>query len=119
MLIIYAAFFSTVRFCPVFWCYLRTVARLQSDKMSALCDPPQRDCGNRAQVAPEGSTNMAHNLDETTGRAAIAFRGSRDDVWHRMGQEMPAGQSVDQWLIAASLDWQALTLQSYFNADDF
>jgi phage/plasmid-like protein (TIGR03299 family) len=50
---------------------------------------------------------MAHNIDTTTGRAAIAFRGSRNDIWHRMGQEMAAGMSTQEWATAAGLDWQA------------
>jgi phage/plasmid-like protein (TIGR03299 family) len=51
---------------------------------------------------------MAHNLDMTNGRANIAFMGSRKDVWHRMGQEMQPGQSIEQWATAAGLDWNAI-----------
>lgn len=56
---------------------------------------------------------MAHNLDTSTGRAAIAFIGSRDDVWHRMGQEMAAGMSVVEWAKAAGLDWHAVMAQAH------
>jgi len=51
---------------------------------------------------------MAHNLDMTGGRANIAFLGSRNDVWHRMGQEMLPNQSVDDWIKAAGLGWEAI-----------
>jgi phage/plasmid-like protein (TIGR03299 family) len=51
---------------------------------------------------------MAHNLDMTNGRANIAFLGSRDDVWHRMGQEMQPGMDIDAWAKAASLEWEAV-----------
>jgi phage/plasmid-like protein (TIGR03299 family) len=51
---------------------------------------------------------MAHNLDTTTGRHAIAFMGDRNDIWHRHGQAMQAGQSIDDWSKAAGLDWQAI-----------
>ena len=51
---------------------------------------------------------MAHNLDMTNGRANIAFRGSRNDIWHKMGQEMEAGQSVEAWAAAAGLGWEAV-----------
>ena len=51
---------------------------------------------------------MAHNLDFSTGRAGMAFRGNRADIWHRMGQEMPEGQGVDAWAKAAGLDWTAI-----------
>ena len=52
--------------------------------------------------------NMAHNLDMTNGRANIAFRGSRTDIWHKMGQEMEAGQSIEAWAAAAGLGWSAV-----------
>ena len=52
--------------------------------------------------------NMSHNLDMTNGRANIAFRGSRNDIWHRMGQEMEAGQSIEAWAAAAGLGWSAV-----------
>jgi phage/plasmid-like protein (TIGR03299 family) len=51
---------------------------------------------------------MAHNLDMTNGRANIAFLGSRQDVWHRMGQEMQAGMTIEQWADAAGLAWHAI-----------
>lgn len=51
---------------------------------------------------------MAHNIDMTNGRANIAFLGSRNDIWHRMGQEMLPGQSMQEWAKQAGLDWTAL-----------
>jgi len=51
---------------------------------------------------------MSHNLDMTNGRANIAFLGSRNDVWHKMGQEMVAGQSIEDWSKAAGLGWSAV-----------
>jgi phage/plasmid-like protein (TIGR03299 family) len=50
---------------------------------------------------------MAHNIDMTNGRANIAFLGSRKDVWHRLGQEMQTGMTVEQWADAAGLAWSA------------
>jgi phage/plasmid-like protein (TIGR03299 family) len=44
----------------------------------------------------------------TNGRANIAFLGSRNDIWHKMGQEMLAGQTKDQWRNAAGLNFTAL-----------
>jgi phage/plasmid-like protein (TIGR03299 family) len=51
---------------------------------------------------------MAHKIDMTNGRANIAFLGSREDVWHRMGQEMKPGMTIEQWAAAAGLDWKAI-----------
>jgi len=39
---------------------------------------------------------------------SIAFLGSREDVWHRIGTEMPAGADLDQWITSAGLDWEAI-----------
>ena len=49
-----------------------------------------------------------HDIDQTNGRANIAFLGKRDDVWHRMGQEMRPGMSIDAWAMAAGLNWRAV-----------
>ena len=51
---------------------------------------------------------MAHELDMTGNRSNIAFLGSRNDIWHRQGQEMQPGQSIQQWAKAAGLDWTAV-----------
>lgn len=51
---------------------------------------------------------MAANLDMTGNRANMAFMGSRNDIWHRMGQQMDAGMSIDQWAKAAGLGWEAV-----------
>ncbi|HEX8838276.1 MAG TPA: DUF932 domain-containing protein [Candidatus Acidoferrum sp.] len=50
---------------------------------------------------------MAHNLDFSTGKAGLAFRGDRNDIWHRLGQEMQPGQSIDEWQEQAGLNWTA------------
>jgi phage/plasmid-like protein (TIGR03299 family) len=51
---------------------------------------------------------MSANLDTSNNRANIAFLGSRKDVWHRMGQEMAEGQTIEQWAKASGLGWQAV-----------
>lgn len=57
---------------------------------------------------------MAHMIDSTNGRDNIAFLGSRNDVWHRLGQEMPAGASIDVWAKEAGLDWTALKIAGQY-----
>lgn len=49
-----------------------------------------------------------HNIDMTNGRANIAFMGSRDDIWHGMGQAMKSGMSIEEWAAAAGLNWEAI-----------
>lgn len=56
---------------------------------------------------------MAHNLDMTNGRANIAFLGSRNDVWHQLGQEMQTGMTSEQWAQAAGLDWTAMKANAF------
>jgi phage/plasmid-like protein (TIGR03299 family) len=51
---------------------------------------------------------MAHNLDMTGGRANIAFLGSRNDVWHKMGEEMLPGQSKEEWRKRSGLGFEAV-----------
>jgi phage/plasmid-like protein (TIGR03299 family) len=51
---------------------------------------------------------MAHNIDMTNGRANIAFSGARADIWHRLGQQMQPGQSIDDWAREAGLNWEAI-----------
>ena len=41
---------------------------------------------------------MAHQLDESLGRPAIAYIG--DTPWHRLGTVMPEDADLDQWRIA-------------------
>lgn len=56
---------------------------------------------------------MADNLDMTNGRANIAFLGSRNDVWHRMGQEMKPGMTTTEWAKEAGLTWEAIKVPAY------
>jgi phage/plasmid-like protein (TIGR03299 family) len=56
---------------------------------------------------------MAHNIDMSNNRANVAYLGKRTDVWHRLGQEMQAGMSIEQWATAAGLDWHAVKVPAY------
>jgi phage/plasmid-like protein (TIGR03299 family) len=50
---------------------------------------------------------MAHDIDISTGRPAIAFRGPVDDIWHRLGTMKADGRDAHQWAADAGLDWTA------------
>lgn len=56
---------------------------------------------------------MSANIEVKDGKHSIAFLGSRKDIWHRNGQEMADGMSIDQWATEAGLDWQAELRQAY------
>ncbi len=47
---------------------------------------------------------MSHDIDESTGKPAIAFVGAKP--WHGLGQHLPEGQPVEVWPAAARLDWE-------------
>lgn len=49
---------------------------------------------------------MAHMIDTTTGRAAIAFVGQKP--WHNLGQELTPGASIETWTREAGLAYTVL-----------
>lgn len=51
---------------------------------------------------------MAHNIDMSNNRANIAYLGSRQDIWHKLGQEMAPGMGMQAWADAAGLGWRAI-----------
>lgn len=59
---------------------------------------------------------MAHELDFSTGKAAIAFQG--ETPWHGLGAKMEPGMGFDVWLGAAGLDWEALRTKVQYTDTD-
>ena len=62
---------------------------------------------------------MAHQIDMTTGKAAMAYVGEKP--WHGLGQELTAGTSLDIWAKEAGMDWtikQAVPTFKVDGADD-
>lgn len=56
---------------------------------------------------------MAHMIDETTGKAAMAFVG--ETPWHGLGQELTPGASIDTWRKEAGLDFTVLATPVRYN----
>lgn len=48
---------------------------------------------------------MAHMIDMTNDRANMAYVG--DTPWHRLGTALTGDENLDEWRIAAGLDWTA------------
>lgn len=48
---------------------------------------------------------MSHALDFTTGDAGIAIRHDGTTPWHGYGQRLEDDATLDQWRIAAGLNW--------------
>ena len=40
------------------------------------------------------------------GKAEFAFTGSRENIWHRLGQELTPGASIEDWIIESGLNWE-------------
>ena len=52
---------------------------------------------------------MSHNITiRADGTADMAFRGSRTDIWHRLGNQMQPGETIEAWARRAGLDWHAV-----------
>lgn len=49
---------------------------------------------------------MAHMIDETTGRAAMAYTGATP--WHGLGQALTPGASIETWTREAGLGYDVL-----------
>ena len=47
---------------------------------------------------------MSHDLDESTGKPAMAYVGERP--WHGLGEALPPDQDIETWVQAARLDWE-------------
>jgi phage/plasmid-like protein (TIGR03299 family) len=60
---------------------------------------------------------MAHEITiRENGMAEMAFTGSRDAIWHGLGQQLEEGASIETWKVQAGLDWEvfesAVTFQT-------
>ena len=56
---------------------------------------------------------MAHMIDTTTGSAAIAYSGQTP--WHKLGQQLTAGASIEEWTKQAGLAYDVLESPVLFN----
>lgn len=59
---------------------------------------------------------MSHNLDVSTGKPAMAYTGKRP--YHALGEELQQGQSIEEWVRAAGLDWEIQMLPVRYLIDD-
>lgn len=56
---------------------------------------------------------MAHNIDFSNDQANIAYLGKRENVWHRLGQEMLPGMDIETWAKAAGLAHEVIKVPAY------
>ena len=49
---------------------------------------------------------MSHEIHvDADGKASMAFTGSRDAIWHGLGQELQLGASIEEWQKAAGMSF--------------
>lgn len=48
---------------------------------------------------------MSHALEFVNGQYSFAFVGDRTEIWHRLGQELPADATRDQWIAASGFGY--------------
>lgn len=79
-----------------------------------------RDGKVLTRLKQNGERNMAHDLvaDAKSGQVPFAFTGSRDAIWHGLGQELEAGKSIDEWVTAAGFNWQINSSPAYYDRGD-
>jgi phage/plasmid-like protein (TIGR03299 family) len=58
---------------------------------------------------------MAHEIDFSKGRPAIAYKG--DKPWHGFGRLMSEDENLDEWKVAAGLDWTVEPRQVLYKPD--
>lgn len=60
---------------------------------------------------------MSHALTErSNGSIEMAYRGATP--WHGLGQSLEAGQSIEQWIDAAGMDWNICRSRVRYGAAD-
>ena len=59
---------------------------------------------------------MAHLLDESNGRANMAFVG--ETPWHGLGQRLTPDADLDTWTKEAGFDWEVKKSPAMFDAGD-
>lgn len=58
---------------------------------------------------------MAHEIDTSTGKAAMAYQG--DAPWHRLGTQVDPSASLDTWVTEAGFEWELKRATAGFQAE--
>ncbi len=61
---------------------------------------------------------MAHQLDTQNGKTAFAFTGSRDAIWHGLGQQLSENESIEVWRREAGMDWTVEESAVYYQSTE-
>jgi phage/plasmid-like protein (TIGR03299 family) len=67
---------------------------------------------------PLEANHMSHNIGTLRdGRSSFAFRGDRNDIWHRLGNQHDPAWSTDDWAKHSGLDFEAIKGQAYVDIE--
>lgn len=58
---------------------------------------------------------MAHEIEMIDGKAQMAFRGDRKNVWHGLGTQVSDDMTPEQMMKAAGLDWDVVKVNTFLN----
>lgn len=60
--------------------------------------------------------SVSHELDFTTGEAAMAFIG--DTPWHELGFKLVKGSPIEDWIKAARMEWEIIRTSVKYDVAD-
>lgn len=62
---------------------------------------------------------MSHEIHVAAdGKASMAFTGARDAIWHGLGQELNPTSTIEEWQVAAGMNFHVKEAQVEFVAGD-
>jgi phage/plasmid-like protein (TIGR03299 family) len=67
------------------------------------------------QITLSAEAFMAHEIDLSTGKPAIAYVG--ETPWHGLGEKLPEHAPIEVWIKAAGLDWELKRLPVQYLVD--
>lgn len=61
---------------------------------------------------------MAHELDLSSGKPAIAFVGDRKAIWHGLGQSLTRNSPIETWEVESGMNWKILESEVGFKSSE-
>lgn len=64
---------------------------------------------------------MSHNIENKNGVDSFAFIGERNEIWHKLGNQMTADSTREQWDVASGHDYEVVKVPAIaaFNGEEF
>ena|ERR1700730_312735 len=78
-------------------------------------DIQERPARAPPQITLSVEAFMAHEIDLSTGKPAIAY--VEETPWHGLGERLPQNEPIEVWIKAAGLNWELKRLPVQYLAD--